>query len=144
MSFVVRDFERPDAGSVNRVALAAFQEYQGEYDEWETMSANIARTSGLANAGELIVAQVDGRVVGAVAYVGPERSKSTKFQPDWPVIRMLVVEPCHRGRGIGRALTEECIRRARRDHSRLVALPHQPHHACRAPHVFTHGLSVRV
>ena len=35
---------------------------------------------------------------------------------------MLVVDPASRGRGIGRLLTEECIRRARRDQAPLIAL----------------------
>jgi ribosomal protein S18 acetylase RimI-like enzyme len=39
---------------------------------------------------------------------------------------MLVVDPAARGRGVGRALMEECCRRARRDGSRVLALHTSP------------------
>jgi GNAT superfamily N-acetyltransferase len=44
------------------------------------------------------------------------------FDQAWPVIRSLVVDPKSRGVGIGRALTQECIKRARRDRSPVIAL----------------------
>ena len=75
---------------------------------------------------ELIVATVGGRVAGAVGYIGPGHPKQEWFEADWPVVRMLVVHPAHRGLGIGRALTEECVRRARRDGAPLIALHTTP------------------
>jgi ribosomal protein S18 acetylase RimI-like enzyme len=39
---------------------------------------------------------------------------------------MLVVKPARRGHGIGRLLTEECIHRARRDNSSIIALHTTP------------------
>ena len=39
---------------------------------------------------------------------------------------MLVVDPAARGRGLGRLLTEECIRRARRDGAGAIALHTSP------------------
>jgi ribosomal protein S18 acetylase RimI-like enzyme len=39
---------------------------------------------------------------------------------------MLVVDPARRGAGLGRALSEECVRRARRDGSALIALHTSP------------------
>lgn len=78
--------------------------------------------SELAEAGEIIVAELDGRVVGAVAYVGPGTPKAAFFQPEWPIMRLLVVAPSARGLGIGRVLADECIRRARCDGAAVFAL----------------------
>jgi ribosomal protein S18 acetylase RimI-like enzyme len=57
-----------------------------------------------------------------VVYVGPGKPKSDFFEMEWPVIRMLSVDTPYRGHGIGRALTLECVRRAERDGSPVIAL----------------------
>jgi ribosomal protein S18 acetylase RimI-like enzyme len=77
----------------------------------------------LAAAGEIIIAEVGGTLLGAVAYVGPERPKAPFFEPQWPIIRMLLVDPAAQGRGVGRALMKECCRR---DRSRVLALHTSP------------------
>jgi ribosomal protein S18 acetylase RimI-like enzyme len=118
----IRDFTADDAAAVNAVALAAFEQYRGEYEDWPAFSAFVGSMADLAEGGELIVALSDGRIAGAVAYFGPRATKPALFDPAWPVIRMLVVDPAARGRGLGRMLTEECIRRARRDGADGIAL----------------------
>jgi GNAT superfamily N-acetyltransferase len=112
---------------VNDVALAAFAQYQGVYSDWETLMRGVGAMAALAKHGELLVADVDGAVVGAVAYFGPGTTpRADFFEPEWPIIRMLVVDPAARGTGIGRQLTEACIDRARRDGARLIALHTSP------------------
>ena len=125
-SYELRPFRPADAVAVNRVALAAFAEYRDVYDDWEGLAAAVGRTADLARAGDLIVAAAGTAVLGAVVYVGPGREKAAFFRPEWPVIRMLVVDPAARGRGIGRALADECVRRAARDGAPLVALHTSP------------------
>lgn len=126
MVFQLRAFQPDDAEAVNRVALAAFEEYRSEYDDWSSFSAIIGQMAFLSENGELIVACLDEQIVGAVVYVGPNQTKSPYFKADWPILRMLVVMPEYRGKGIGRALTEACIQRARRDGSVVVALHTTP------------------
>lgn len=123
---MLRDFQSADAEAIVRVALAAFAEFQLHYSDWPLFITHVAKMPELAKTGEIIVAEDDGRIVGAVAYVGPQRPKPAFFDPAWPVIRMLVVDPFARGKGIGRQLTEECLRRAERDQSPVIALHTTP------------------
>jgi len=122
----VRDFEDIDSDDVDRVAVAAFTEFEERYDDWPVMAAELGTMSRLAEVGEVIVAETGGHVCGAVAYIPPHQVKADYFDPGWPVIRMLVVDPAYRGAGIGRALTEACIDRARRDRSDAIALHTSP------------------
>jgi ribosomal protein S18 acetylase RimI-like enzyme len=115
-----------DASAIDEVALSAFAQYRDDYSEWETFSRGIGAMSAFGRDAELIVAESGGRVVGAVAYVGPGKPKPDFFAPEWPAIRMLVVDPQVRGGGFGRRLTEDCVERARADAAPLIALHTSP------------------
>ena len=120
----IRDYRSSDADDVNRLAIVAFSQFRGEYLDWPAMLAGLSRTSTLT--GELIVAEAGERIAGAVAYFGPHIEKAPFFDKSWPIIRMLVVDPAARGKGLGHQLTSECIRRATRDRSPIIALHTSP------------------
>lgn len=123
---MLRNYLSSDEEELNRVALASFSQFREHYDDWTAMAANVSRMSDLAATSEIVVAEDCGRIVGGVAYVPAGVAKAPYFQPDWPIIRMLVVHPASRGKGIGRALTEECISRARRDRAPAISLHTTP------------------
>lgn len=123
---VLRDFQSGDAVAVNEVALAAFDQFSEAYEDWSRFRTGIGDMSSLAGVGEIVVAVADETVVGAVAYVGPNRPKASFFRPEWPIMRMLVVSPAARGHGIGKLLAEECLSRARRDNASQLALHTSP------------------
>jgi ribosomal protein S18 acetylase RimI-like enzyme len=126
VSFVIRGFLESDADDVNRLAVAAFAEFRTAYSDWTAMVANLSKMSTLAAVGELIVAERTGRIIGAVTYVAPHRPKAAFFDGAWPIVRMLVVDPKCRGQGIGGALMLECVRRAKRDRAKVLALHSSP------------------
>lgn len=124
--FVLRDYAEHDRASVNALALEAFQQFQPHYEDWPAFRAKVGNMAALAGTGEIVVASVGEQLVGAVAYVGPNQPKAPFFRPEWPVMRMLVVSPAARRQGVGRALAEECLLRARRDRATHFALHTSP------------------
>jgi len=123
---MLRDYRDDDAEAVAHVALAAFAQFEQDFSDWPLFTTNVAKMPELAKTGEIIVAEDSDQIVGAVAYIGPQAPKPAFFDPAWPVIRMLVVDPAARGKGIGRQLTEECLRRAERDQAPVIALHTTP------------------
>ena len=122
MAFQISDFTPHYSEELARLAIAAFEQYKEVYDDWDVFISRIAAMPSLAETSEIIAAKIDDEIVGAVAYVAPHKQKAEFFESEWAVIRMLVVTPKARGLGIGKALTHECIKRAKRDGAKTVAL----------------------
>ena len=122
----IRDYESSDAENLNRMAVAAFGQFRDHFDDWPAMLAGLSKTSALSATGEVIIAEFQHEFAGAVAYFGPDRPKAPLFDQSWPIIRMLITDPEFRGKGIGHALSNECIARARRDQAPLIALHTSP------------------
>lgn len=122
----IRDYHASDDAAVNALAVAAFEQYQAMYDDWPGFRSRLENMSAIAATGELVVAELDGVLVGAVGYVGPHKPKADYFEPEWPIMRMLVVAPEARGCGVGSALAQQCLARARRDGALVFALHTSP------------------
>lgn len=118
----LREYTAADAARVDALGVEAFEQYAPFYSDWPALKARLGGMSSLSEHGEIIVAETDGHVAGWVAYIGPGKPKSSFYRPEWAVMRMLVVSPCARGKGIGRLLADECIARARRDRAAVFAL----------------------
>lgn len=80
----------------------------------------------LAESAEIIVAEEAGTVIGGVAFVPAASRLNKHFDSTTASIRMLVVSPGHRGRGIGKKLTLECIGRAKDSGAKAIALHTSP------------------
>jgi GNAT superfamily N-acetyltransferase len=82
--------------------------------------------AGRAATAEVLVAvdeSADGAVVGGVTYVpGPGSPWAEFTEPDAAGIRMLAVAAGAEGRGVGQALTQACIDRARATGRRQLLL----------------------
>lgn len=126
--YEIRNALEQDYFTINELAVEAWQVLKPGYDpgQWDAMLAAIGNMSSLAAKGELIVAADQSSILGAVCYMPPTTSNPDMFPEGWPTIRMLVTHPACRGKGIGRRLTEECIRRARRDRADCIGLHTSP------------------
>jgi ribosomal protein S18 acetylase RimI-like enzyme len=126
MNVRIRSYRAEDANAINRIALAAWDQYRTVFSDWPLMTSFLASTASMAKELELLIAEDETEIRGFVGYVAPGRPREKVFKRDWATIRMLSVYPSARGRGIGRQLTEECIRRARGDGAPFIALHTSP------------------
>jgi ribosomal protein S18 acetylase RimI-like enzyme len=112
-----------------------------EYDDVGELTARVYRDGGfgspsyqpaLRNAAsrdasaEVLVADLDGRVVGAVTIATRGGEWAERSGPGEAEIRMLVVDPDVRGAGTGEALVRACIDRARDDGCTVLRLSTEP------------------
>lgn len=84
---LIRPLSATDAETVNSVALAAFAQYQGIYSDWHQVMQGVGSMASLANSAEILVADLDGTIVGAVAYLGPGvQPRADFFRDEWAII----------------------------------------------------------
>jgi len=123
---VIRDARPADQEAIREITLAAYQEYADRMSEfWTRYRQNILTTLADATPAEQLVAERDGVVVGTVLLF-PARGDADRvtaaWHAHWPEVRLLAVLPTARGLGVGRALMEECARRAHRSGADALTL----------------------
>ena len=115
------DDELDIVASVMVEAYAEFAETMAP-DAWSAFAQHIANVRGRLDDAELLVAERDGRIVGAVTLFTAWRGA----QLDAYGVRMLAVPPPERGTGVAHALISEAIRRARAAGKRRVVVTVTP------------------
>jgi ribosomal protein S18 acetylase RimI-like enzyme len=113
-----------DFPAINLLCVEAYRDFESAIGpaRWQEMKETLSHASDLSRYGDLIVAEDGQGLLGVVVYVPPGRSDGTIIPSQWATIRMLAVSPSHRGKGIGKKLTEKCIERARRDRAERIGL----------------------
>ena len=91
---------------------AAYGEYAASMptELWEGYRADIVDVRSRLPESDLIVAEHGGRLAGTVTFYPPGQGA---WPEEWADIRLVAVHLESRGMGVGRALTEEYISRAR-------------------------------
>jgi GNAT superfamily N-acetyltransferase len=92
---------------------------------WEGYRQNIVGSLADVGSAEQLVAEWDGAIVGTVLLYPPRRMElpnGNSLEMSWPEVRLLAVVPAERGRGVGAALMQECMCRARRAGGRVLSL----------------------
>lgn len=113
---VIRDARPEEHEAMRALTLQAYGQYAQvmEPDAWAGLDAAVRAALEIENA-ERIVAERGGRLVGSVMLFPPGDAYVGRTGPvSWPELRLLAVAPEARGGGVGQALVEECVRRARR------------------------------
>jgi hypothetical protein len=66
MPVTLRDFSEPDATIINRLSVTSFSQYRDDYRDWPATVRVLEKMSDMAQTSEIIIAEHEGRVVGAV------------------------------------------------------------------------------
>jgi ribosomal protein S18 acetylase RimI-like enzyme len=124
MEVSIREARGEDLDRAEALVRAAYAEFRPEFSEeiWQKWMENVSRAVH-APEGVLLLAEVAGELAGVVKFY-PDARQSGLGR--WPAgaasMRVLAVDPRFRGRGVGRRLVEECLRRARSGGIRTIYL----------------------
>ena len=114
----VRDARDDERDAVAELTLRAFAEYATIMapPAWAALEGALRAALERGERAERMVAEREGRLVGSVMLFPPASRAygGLAAPPPWPELRLLAVAPEARGHGVGQALVEECVRRARR------------------------------
>jgi ribosomal protein S18 acetylase RimI-like enzyme len=102
-----------EIAAVNEAAYAEYRPVLGEA-VWAPMRANITAVAEMAESAVLFAARGEDGVLGSVLYY-PPGTTIPPLPPEYASIRTLAVAPRARGRGVGAALMDACVARARTD-----------------------------
>ena len=130
MTVQFRIAESHEHAAVAQVILESYAEYGPLLppEAWERYSQNILDVRSRMTESELLIAVEDGEIVGSATFYphGLKRTQS-EWPREWTGARLIAVLPERRGRGIGKALVEECIRRSREQGAAAFALHTTPY-----------------
>jgi GNAT superfamily N-acetyltransferase len=111
----VRTTTAADHPAIRRVVRAAFSPYAGRMDPrvFRPYLADLLDLDRHAAHGQLLVADVDGRVSGFGAFYPDIGVQDLGWPPGWAGGRALAVDPRARRHGVARAMLAACEARAR-------------------------------
>jgi ribosomal protein S18 acetylase RimI-like enzyme len=113
---ILRDAEPEERGELRRLTFEAYSPYSElmEPGAWRGLRGAVEAGLHSQEPADWIAAELDGKLVGSVLLFHPSADAygGSVPPPDGPELRLLAVDSSVRGRSIGRALVEECIRRA--------------------------------
>lgn len=126
--WLIRDATEEDLEEVGRLTRRAYEEFAPAVSPQfvQAFLADAEKVHSQLNQSTLILAEVGGRLVGAVTLYLDGSAYGSGWPPEWPAVRLLAVDPTERGKGVGKALMMECLERARRRGATRIGLHTAP------------------
>jgi ribosomal protein S18 acetylase RimI-like enzyme len=125
-NFEIRDARDDERGAIRELTLRAYAEYTTimEPVTWAGLEQAIHAALASDAPVERIVADDHGTLIGSVMLYPPATKAYGNMLAElsWPEVRLVSVAPESRGRGVARALMDECLRRARRTGATAIGL----------------------
>ncbi|SRR6266545_2361147 len=122
---LIRDARPEEVDAAGAVVRAAYQQFESVYpgESWQRYITMVGELSPRTGEGEIIIAERSGELIGCVIfYADGSKSGQGEWPEGWSGVVRLAVLPTARGLGIGRALIDECLRRAREGGAATLAL----------------------
>jgi ribosomal protein S18 acetylase RimI-like enzyme len=117
---VIRQIKPEEYEAAGELVVDAYRTLGDAGDEF--YERQLRDVAGRVAGSEVLVAEMAGRLVGSVTFVGGPSALTEVDDPDAGTIRMLAVSANARGRGVGEALVAACIDHAVRSGRRRVRL----------------------
>jgi ribosomal protein S18 acetylase RimI-like enzyme len=117
---VIRHVSPAEYDLAGELVVSAYRTLGDAGDEF--YEDQLRDVQGRVGTSEVLVAELDGQVVGCATLAVGQTELSQVEDPEAATIRMLGVSPTVRGRGIGEALMRACIDKARTAGQRRVRL----------------------
>jgi GNAT superfamily N-acetyltransferase len=123
-TFLIRPIRPDEYEALGQLTVAAYHTISYDIPQHHAYDVQLRDVARRAQTSSVVVATTPaGELLGGVTYVsGPDDPYSEELREGEAGIRMLAVHPAHQGRGVGRALTEWCLARARGGGRRRMVL----------------------
>lgn len=123
--FVIREARPEEYEALGEIGVLAYSELEGESDVgYLDEVRDVAKRAAAVPV--LVAADDDGTLLGSVTYIPRPGPYAETEREDEAGFRMLAVAPWAQGRGVGRALVQAVLARARREGRAGVAIVTRP------------------
>jgi predicted N-acetyltransferase YhbS len=117
-AYTIRDAAPHERAAAQKLTIAAYAQFEASMEPtaWEGLHAAVLAALDAPGPFDHIVADQNGTLVGSVMLFPPAASRDTSNAGGrmiWPELRLLAVAPSARGQGVGGALVQACVERAR-------------------------------
>ncbi|TGB03577.1 GNAT family N-acetyltransferase [Halobacillus salinus] len=113
----IREAKKDELPLIRKQRVEAYHDHARSLpdEHWQALKKAISSEADQQPGVELYIAEIDGDIVGSVALFPAKTDAYEGYvdELDYPELRVLAVDGSARGKGVGSALVQKCIDRAK-------------------------------